>query len=102
MKKVLLYGSLALNLAWLLIYLTTPPKDTAEEGDAEYPTLEQTVYRTLIIDGPSTIEDLTESTGLPRTTISPRLAPLKRQGLVQPWGQKTNKSGRLATIWKAL
>ena len=30
MKKVLLYGSLALNLAWLLIYFTTPKKISKE------------------------------------------------------------------------
>jgi predicted ArsR family transcriptional regulator len=66
--------------------------------------LEQKVYESLIDAGPagSTIDELTAALGLQKVTLSPRLRPLCRRGLVVDSAERRRgMSGRLQTVWKA-
>lgn len=50
----------------------------------------------------ATSEELAEDTGLSLVTISPRLKPLEGKHLVRRDGTRPNRSGRPATVWKAV
>lgn len=65
--------------------------------------LEQKVWACLASEGAATTEELTDRLSpLSLVTISPRMAPLRRKGLVRGIGKKRNRSGRAAIIWEAV
>lgn len=49
-----------------------------------------------------TVDALVEVTGLQKVTVSPRLAPLTRKGLVGTNGKAPGASGRAQTVWVAI
>lgn len=46
-----------------------------------------------------TLDDLVQITNLEKVTVSPRLAPLERKGLVFRQGKRPGHSSRQQTIW---
>jgi uncharacterized membrane protein len=50
-----------------------------------------------------TTEEIAEALSLPRVTVSPRLKPLERKGLVQATEQRRpGQSGRAQIVWLAV
>lgn len=49
----------------------------------------------------ATSDEMSDSTGIPRVTVSPRFRPLERKGLVIDSGERRRgKSGRTSIVWK--
>lgn len=48
-----------------------------------------------------TSEEIAAWTGMSLVTASPRLKPLEVKGHVERAGKRANRSGKLATVWKA-
>ncbi|MFL6229319.1 MAG: helix-turn-helix domain-containing protein [Pyrinomonadaceae bacterium] len=48
-----------------------------------------------------TTEELVDRTGLSLVTVSPRMKPLERKGLVRRGAKRANSSGRSAIVWLA-
>lgn len=60
--------------------------------------LEQIALEAFTVEG--TAHDLCERTGLPWQTITPRLAPLKRKGLLYDTGKRERgPTGRRCIVW---
>lgn len=64
--------------------------------------LEHSVLTCLFQYGPLTTEGISDTTGLSIVTVSPRMRPLLRKGLVRKVGKKANRSGIPATLWEAV
>ncbi len=47
----------------------------------------------------ATWDEVSESTGLERATVSPRFKPLREMGLIRANGTRKGKSGRSQTVW---
>ena len=62
--------------------------------------LSQLVLTVLEARGPSTSEELANYTGESLVSISPRLRPLARKGLVVEDGRKKTASGSSAIVWR--
>lgn len=70
----------------------------AESTHAE--RLSAIVLRALRERGPATSEEVAEYTGEPLVCVSPRFRPLERRGMVEEWGKRRNRSGKLAIAWR--
>jgi len=76
-------------------------REAAESVDAT--RLQSLVLGALKSAGPSglTTEELSERLNLSLVTVSPRLSPMEKKGLVARAGRRPNRSGRTAIVWRA-
>jgi predicted ArsR family transcriptional regulator len=61
--------------------------------------LENLVVEAIKNNAPGTTEEIAAWTELSIVTVSPRMRPLERKGIVRRIGKRQNASGRPATIW---
>jgi len=45
--------------------------------------------------------EITEITGIPRVTVSPRLRPMSRKGVVYETTERREHNGRMSIVWRA-
>jgi DNA-binding transcriptional ArsR family regulator len=74
-------------------------KEAAKSIDAN--SLEMRVYQYLIDNGPAILDDLAYGMKLDKVTVSPRLKPLERAGMVVRGRARPGRSGRPQTTWIA-
>lgn len=61
---------------------------------------EKMVYNSLRTGGPMTTHDLVENLGLAWNTISPRIKPLRRKGMVRDTGKRRiGPAGKRCIVW---
>lgn len=73
-----------------------PATSHAAASKARRSTLQARVLESLAQHGPATSHELAERLGLSLVAVSPRMAPLRRQGKVEEAG---SRDGR--TVWRA-
>lgn len=81
----------------------TDPQTSHEAAAAlKVPPVERTILNALLDHREGgTTEEITAWTTLGLVTVSPRLLPMERKGLVARVGTKENISGRKAIVWQA-
>lgn len=72
-----------------LVRSTDPPtsREAAAVVSADITNLEGYVVRALIERGPSTDKEIADWLGRERVTVSPRMAPLRRKGVIEKTGE---------------
>lgn len=78
---------------------TDPETSHASARKLDVSRVEKQMASALGAHGPGSSEDVTDWTGLPLVTVSPRLKPMERKGVVYRKGKKVNRSGRTAIVW---
>jgi hypothetical protein len=77
--------------------------DTSKDAGASISTaeLEAIVLDLLVEIGPSTTHELAAEAGIHLVSISPRMAPLRRKGLVEDSGERrVGASNRKSIVWR--
>jgi len=72
-------------------------REAAQSIDAN--SIEGRVYQYLIDHGPAILDDLASGMKLDKVTVSPRLKPLERAGMVVRGQTRPGRSGRPQTTW---
>jgi DNA-binding MarR family transcriptional regulator len=77
---------------------------TSKEAAAslEVAPIEQKILEALKKHGPMTTTEITEKSGIAFKTVTPRLRPMERQGLVRPTGESRFHGERRSMVWAAL
>lgn len=80
---------------------TDPETSHAAAASLHLPAIEQAIVKCIEEQGPSTTHEITNATGIPLVTISPRLRPLTRKGLTQDSGvRRAGESKRVSIVWE--
>lgn len=80
----------------------TDPDTSHEAAKLNTTTLESRVFEVINANGPMTTEEIARATGIDLQSITPRIAPLRRKGMIYDTGmRKKGEAGRPRIVWAA-
>lgn len=79
------------------------PRTSKEAAVAvEVPPIEEAILAALKEHGPMTTTEITEKSGIAFKTVTPRLRPMERRGLVRANGEYRYHGERRSMVWEAV